>query len=324
MSSSEKSIECGIPQGSVLGPFLFLLYVNDLSTTCSKSKVTMFADDTTVINAGKRTDTLVREDIKTMTRWFDSNKLTINAEKCEAIHFGRGRPEAIVIKDKTLDYKSSCKYLGLQIDPRLSFKDHIDQVVKKLNKFCGLIYHVRHLYPRKCLLMFYNSFAKSVITYGLLIYGSAAKTNLAKIDSAQRRILRAIFFKKKYDSMQEILSKNKINTIYELFIKEIVHEVFRELRKDSPLQLLNLEERLIFQRETRWNSKGLFQPIIARTLKNKKSLTNSLMIAYNWLKTLDLIPSQIETLSETQLKKHLNLINELYIVDNKDLFSLYY
>lgn len=124
--------------------------------------------------------------------------------------------------------------------------------------------------------------------------------------------------------MQEILSKNKINTIYELFIKEIVHEVFRELRKDSPLQLLNLEERLIFQRETRWNSKGLFQPIIARTLKNKKSLTNSLMIAYNWLKTLDLIPSQIETLSETQLKKHLNLINELYIVDNKDLFSLYY
>ena len=103
-----------------------------------------------------------------------------------------------------------------------------------------------------------------------------------------------------------------------------MHEVLRELRKDSPLQLLNLEEGLKFQRETRWNSKGLFQPIIARTMKNKKSLTNSLMIAYNWLETLDLIPSQIKTLSETQLKKHLNLINELYIVDNKDLFSLYY
>ena len=210
MSSSEKSIKCGIPQGSVLGPFLFLLYVNDLSTTCSESKVTMFADDTTVINAGKRIDTLVREDIKTMTKWFDSNKLTINAEKCEAIHFGRGRPEAIVIKDKTLDYKSSCKYLGLQIDPRLSFKDHIDKVVKKLNKFCGLIYHVRHLYPRKCLLMFYNSFAKSVITYGLLIYGSAAKTNLAKIDSAQRRIFRAIFFKKNTIQCRKFCRKTKL------------------------------------------------------------------------------------------------------------------
>ena len=76
------------------------------------------------------------------------------------------------------------------------FREHINYVVMKLNTFCGLIYRVRDLYPRKCLLMFYNSFARSIISYGILVYGSAAKTNLKKIENAQRKIIRAIFFQK--------------------------------------------------------------------------------------------------------------------------------
>ena len=85
---------------------------------------------------------------------------------------------------------------------------------------------MRLLYPRKCLLIFYISFTKSVITYGLPIYGWSAKTNLDQIENVQRRILRALFFKK-YDSKQETLSKNKINSIYVLIIKEVTHEVFQ-------------------------------------------------------------------------------------------------
>ena len=100
------------------------------------------------------------------------------------------------ILSKELEYKNSCKYLGVHIDKNLRFREHIDHVVKKLNKFCGLIYRVRHLYPSKCLLMFYNSFAKSIITYELLLYGTAYKTNMTKIEAVQRRIIRAIFSRK--------------------------------------------------------------------------------------------------------------------------------
>ena len=110
--------------------------------------------------------------------------------------FGSGKPDKIKIGVTELNYKASCRYLGIHLDKGLFFREHIDYVVKKLNKFCGLIYRVRHIYPRKCLLMFYNSFDKSVICYGLLVHGSAAKTNLQKIECAQRRILIAIFFKK--------------------------------------------------------------------------------------------------------------------------------
>ena len=85
--------------------------------------------------------------------------------------------------------------------------------------------------------MFYNSFAKSVTCYGLLVYGSAAKTNLQKIECAQRRILRAIFFKKKFDSMVNLLADNKILNLFELLMVEVIQELFKQIRKESYLEL---------------------------------------------------------------------------------------
>ena len=182
------------------------------------SRVLYNVRDTTVIKAGRRTDSFIRKDVKVMTHWLNANKLTINVDKCEAIHFGTGIPDEVQIKDNHLLYKPCCKYFGVYIDATLTFRDYIDHVVKKLNKVCGLIYHVRHLYPKKCFVMFYNAYAKSIITYGLLIYAAAAKTNLSRIESVQRRILRA-FFRKRQDSLQVILAVNKINTVYELFFE---------------------------------------------------------------------------------------------------------
>ena len=92
------------------------------------------------------------------------------------------------------------------------------------------------MYTQKCLLMFYNSFAKSVICYGLLIYGSATESILKKIESAQRRNIRAIFLKKQIDSPQEILQRNKIPTVFELFLVENEKEIFRQLRQNGELQ----------------------------------------------------------------------------------------
>ena len=190
--SKKLCFKTGVPQGSVLGPFLFLLYINDLQKVVKDSQIVMFADDTTIVKSGKHTNRELNEDLHRIIDWFTASKLTVNIDKCEAISFGNGLPE----KNGELCYKSSCKYLGLHLDGSLKFREHINYVVKKLNKFCGLIYRVRDLYPRKCLLLFYNSFARSIISYGILVYGSAAKTNLKKIENAERRIFRAIFFQK--------------------------------------------------------------------------------------------------------------------------------
>ena len=140
----------------------------------------------------------------------------------------------------------------------------------------------------------------------------------------QRRNLQAIFFKERQDSLQEILAVNKINTVYELFINEVVSEVFREMISVSPFKLLDFEKLPKSNTTTRWNSKGVFASIVTRTIVKKKCLTNSLIKAYNCLTELNLIPPNLINVSQEHSKKHIKVVNDLYITDNKDLFGLYF
>ena len=196
-----------------------------------------------------------------MTDWFTANKLTVNTDKCEAMSFGCGLPAKVTLLNKTLCYKSSCKYSGLHLDGCLRIREHINYVVQKLNKFCGLIYRVRDLYPEKCLLMFYNSFARSIISYGILVYGTAAKTSLKKIEKTQRRNIRAIFYKKRFESITNILLENKVFTVYALYMEESVKELFKELRHETPLKYLVEINAQSNKPSTRWKEKGLVQTI---------------------------------------------------------------
>ena len=187
---------------------LFLLHINDITKCNINCKIALFADDTSDLKTNRKNDTGILPDVNELINWYTANKLSVNLDKCEILPFGSGQPLEIKMMNNTIPYKKSCKYLGIHLDSSLRFNHHIDYVVKKLNKFCGLIYRIRHLYDIKCLLMFYNWFAKTVICYGLLIYGTAAKSNLRKIEMAQRRILRAFFFKRKYDSLVNVLQQH--------------------------------------------------------------------------------------------------------------------
>ena len=89
------------------------------------------------------------------------------------------------------------------------------------------------MYPIKCLLNFYNSFAKSVITYGLLVYDSAVKMHLKNIENAQRIVLRAIIFKNKYESTRPIFQRNSVLTVFELYDMDVFQEVFKQLKIES-------------------------------------------------------------------------------------------
>ena len=127
----------------------------------------------------------------------------------------------IEILNSKLPNTNCFKYLGVYIDNKLTFREHIGYITKKLNKFCGLVYKVRHLYLMKCLLLFYNAYARSLISYGLLVYGSAAKTNLEMLENAQRRIIRAIFFKRKQHSLKDIMDAYHIHTVFDLYVLEV-------------------------------------------------------------------------------------------------------
>ena len=108
-------VNTGVPQGSILGPFLFLVYINDLPAVSStKSKIVIFADDTSLFQSGKQNLLTIRNDTNEMTNWFACNKLSINSSKCETISFGTGKPPALMkIDNIIIPDKPHCKYLGV-------------------------------------------------------------------------------------------------------------------------------------------------------------------------------------------------------------------
>ena len=178
------------------------------------------------------------------------------------------------------------------------------------------------MYPRNCLLMFYNFFAKSIICYGLIVYGSAANTNLKKTENAQRRILRALFFKKKFDSLRDILLDNKTFTVFELCTLEVVKELFKQLGNESAVQyleILNVSDEIM---TTRWRAKVLLSTTYSRSVTTRISLENTLRKTYNWLKCMNLIPNDINKLSSPKVRAYLTKLGSLYIIDNKDLHSI--
>ena len=129
--TNQNQITTGVPQGSILGPFLFLLYINNLDSSGGNSKMSMFADDTTIFNAKKNVSFTMQPEIDLTSDWMSSNKLTINIDKCEVMCFGSGNPPPLKIKDTPIQCKISCKYLSLHVDKWLRFNQHNEYLVKK-------------------------------------------------------------------------------------------------------------------------------------------------------------------------------------------------
>ena len=323
IKSTMKSIVTGVPQGSILGPFLFLLYINDLPSTCKNSKISLFADDTSVCNMNKNSENEITDDIQRITSWFKRNKLTVNTEKCESIGFRNAPPVNEIAFGQKVELKNSCKYLGILFDCKLDFKNHIKMVTKKLNRFCGLIYKIQELYPRKCLTMFYNSYAKSIISYGLLAYGGTTKTSLELIEKAQRRIFRAMYFKKQSDSLLYIMEENQLQTVFELYINELLHELINEIRGNSPFNFLK-SFFVPAKVNTRSKVKGLIPSVYTRTKLYQRSLKISILKLYNWLKENSLLPENIEKMSKASCSALIKKINCNYITNNRDLHNLFY
>ena len=146
-------------------------------------------------------------------------QLAVNASKCKVMNFGLGGQQCIrLMKQKNSAKKTLCKFLGLLFDGKMTFREHIDYVVKTFNQFIGLVYKVRHLYPSKYLLLFYISYAESVIRYGVLVYGSAAKTNLKKLKKHSDESGEQFFFNEKVDSLKKTIEKHNFRSVIEMYV----------------------------------------------------------------------------------------------------------
>ena len=205
-SSSRKHISCGVPQGSILGPLLFLVYVNDISTSCG-SNVLSFADDTTLYvshsDLGALYD-IANTEINKLYTWFCANKLSLNAKKTKYIVI-RPKHKASTFANKHILINgiplnrignhcadSSIKFLGISIDEHLSWQKHLSQVNSKIARAMFAIRQVKHILSRDILRNLYFALIHPHLSYGILVWGNAKQTILSKTKTLQKRAIRTI------------------------------------------------------------------------------------------------------------------------------------
>ena len=198
--SGAKGVTCGVPQGSVLGPLLFLVYINDLHLTCPEAQFFLFADDTAIFYSAPSLMELQRKitsSFSKITTWMHANRLTLSAPKSYYQLYACGGRDSnnnldILVGNTKLCRAQTVKYLGVLVDENMKFKSHIDKVSAITSRNLGIINRAKHLLNKKLRLTLYNALVLPYFTYCLPIWGANYESTLRPIVTIQKRAVRMI------------------------------------------------------------------------------------------------------------------------------------
>ena len=190
-------ITTGIPQGSILGPLLFSIYVNDIINSSDKLQYLLYADDTTLYfnrehftphNANLE----INNELSKVMNWLKLNKLSLNVQKTKYMTFHKSQknvtPLNLSIDDIPIDSVDEFNYLGIILHERLTWENHINMVTNKIAKVSGILNRLKHIFPQNVLLSLYHTLIISQINYGMLLWGS----DIRSVEKYQKKAIRNI------------------------------------------------------------------------------------------------------------------------------------
>ena len=246
-NSNILRVDCGVPQGSVLGPLLFIIYTNDLPNAIKHSKCILFADDTTIFYSTKHLDELYENisfDLNTLSDWFKANKLSLNVNKTNYMIFKNiktpDNSKIIKIGTEIIEQTSIAKFLGIFIDDQLNWKTHIDYVRNKLSSGLYALNISKHIISRQLLKCLYHTLIHPHLTYGLILWGSTYKKYLHKLEILQNKSIRSITNSKYNYSSGPIYKNLSILPLTGLYEFETVKFMYLNQRNELPLPLQTL------------------------------------------------------------------------------------
>ena len=224
LTSSLQIISTGVPQGSILGPLLFLIYINDICNVSRKLSYILFADDTNIIMSHKNLTqlfTTLNEELYKLNEWVIANKLKLNFDKTHYVYFKICKTNTnlpnLYIGNKEIIRTHTTKFLGILIDENLGWKEHINNVCIKLSRLCGIIYRTRHMLTPEALKSVYYSLIYPHLTYGIVAWGNTYPTYKQPLLVMQKRIIRTITFSSRYSSTQPLFTNLRLMKLDEIF-----------------------------------------------------------------------------------------------------------
>ena len=229
--STTREIAYGVPQGSILGPILFLLYVNDLPLNVSESKMVLFADDTNMLISGESQTTVqsrLNNAMLDTQRWFTSNNLIINAGKTLAISFHTTQNKNTILphvrlEDRDVPYNSDTKFLGVLINENMKWSSHIRYLSSKLNTSLYMISSLKNITNRHVLRTMYFACFHTHLRYGVTLWGGDPEG--IKIFRLQKKVIRIISNVSSNTSCRNLFKDLKILPLPCLYIREVVYMI---------------------------------------------------------------------------------------------------
>ena len=265
LSSTIKPITSSVPQGSILGPLLFIVYVNDFRNCLDFSTNVSFADDTNIFITGKNIQSVYSKtnlELKNIDEWMTANKLTVNSAKTKYLLFTPRKSNYSVsntsfevhFRNNIIEKVSSIRFLGVIINENLSWKEHMNTIKRKIRSSLGSIMRVKPCLTTKAMLILYNSLLLSHLRYCITSWCFGNRTKINQLQRICNKFIRAMYGIKRRGCVKNVMIKNELLNIQQLYESEIAILMYKFQKRTLPIPIQQLFQLKPCQIKTRSDS----------------------------------------------------------------------
>ena len=328
INSHINDLSYGVPQGSVLGPLLFLIYINDLNSAVKFSYIRYFADDRNILYRHmslRKINQRINFDLKNIVEWLRANKIALNTNKTEIVLFRTPRKRItrkinFRISGQKIELKSSVKYLGLVIDEFLNWKTQYTILRTKLERSIGLLAKLRYFVSANLLRTVYYAIFDSYLLYRCHVWGQNKNGSTNEISALQDKALRVISFKNRNTTAGPLYKEKKVIKFFNLIMFYNCLYVAEHLNQNLPSSFggyftymvdrhnhntRGAVKKLIDVPHSRTNFYGA-QSITAKSAKDWNSLQNQVAFNFNQEGTI-FIPKLVSILNKHFLESYIDI-----------------